>query len=190
MTYPPRRPGPYGPTGSYGPGGSAPDPYGPPPGYRPPYSYVGPPPPPRRRTGLVVGIVIAVLVLIGAGAGAYYLFFRASDTQTGANATPQQVASGFAHAYTSLAHTLSADDLARVDGYLCAKDQGAMRVIYDHQKNTNSTDRSFSMRASQVSVQGVTGTFQIVVTASGGASEPRRGKLVRQDQRWLVCDTV
>jgi hypothetical protein len=139
----------------------------------------------------VIGIVIAVVVLVGAGTGAYYLFFRHGDSPAGtANATPQQVVSGFAQAYTSLAHTLATDDLAKVDSYLCAADQSAMQVIYQHQKGTNSTDASFSMRTSDVSVQGAKGTFLIVISDVGGASAPRQGNLVRQNQRWLVCHTV
>jgi hypothetical protein len=180
MAYPPQQPGSYG---SYDPGGSAP--YGAP----PPLGYVGPPPP-RRRTGLVVGIVIGAVVLIGAGTGAYYLFFRADTGRPGADATPAQVVSGFAQSYTSLAHTLSTDDLARVRTFLCAKDQDAVQVIYDHQKGANGVDASFSMRASGVTVKGDGGTFVIVIDDRGRASAPHRGNLVRQNQRWLVCDTL
>jgi hypothetical protein len=65
-----------------------------------------------------------------------------------------------------------------------------MQVIYDHQKSTNSTDKSFSMRTSGLTIAGAKGTFQIVVIEQGSKSEPRQGSLVRQNQRWLVCDTV
>lgn len=189
MTYPPQQPGagPYGPPpGPYGPQGQ-PGQYGPP----SPYGYVGPPPPPsRRRTGLVVGAAIGVLVLVGAGVGAYYLFLRPNNAQAGGNASPQQVVAGFAQSYTSLAHTLSTDDLARVKGYLCTTDQQAMQVIYDHQKALHDTDRSFAMRASDARVTGTQGTFMIVIVDRGTSSRPRVGKLVRQSQGWLVCDTV
>jgi hypothetical protein len=139
---------------------------------------------------LVVGIVLAVVVLVGAGIGAYYVFFRSGGQQSVANSDPQEVVSGFAAAYTSLAHTLSSADLARVKGYLCTADQQAMQVIYDHQKSLNSTDRSFSMRTSGLATDGDRGTFQFVITDQGTASRPRTGKLVRQNQSWLVCDTV
>lgn len=177
MAYPPQQPGSYG---SYDPGGPAADGS---------LGYVGPPRP-RRRTGLVAGIVIGAVVLIGAGTGAYYLFFRTGTGQPGADATPAQVVSGFAQSYTSLAHTLSADDLARVRTFLCAKDQEAVQVIYDHQKGTNGADTSFSMRASGVTVKGDAGTFVIVIDDRGRTSAPHRGSLVRQNQRWLVCDTL
>lgn len=134
--------------------------------------------------------MIAVVVLIGAGIGAYYVFFHEGDQQAAANTSPQQVVSGFAQAYTSLAHTLSANDLAKVKGYLCAADQQAMQVIYDHQKSLNSTDSSFSMRTSGLAIGGERGTFQFVIVEQGTASPPRVGTLVRQNQSWLVCDTV
>jgi hypothetical protein len=138
---------------------------------------------------LVVGIAIGAVVLIGAGIGAYYVFFHKTQ-QPAANANPQQVVVGFAQAYTSLAHTLSPDDLAKVKGYLCATDQQAMQVIYDHQKSGNSADTSFSIRTSGVAVSGEHGTFQFVIVEAGTASPPRVGTLVRQNQSWLVCDTV
>jgi len=139
---------------------------------------------------LVVGTVIAVLVLVGAGTGAYLVFFRPSGTAAAGNTDPQQVVAGFAQSYTSLAHTLSTDDLARVKGYLCPTDQQAMQVIYDHQKALHNTDSSFSMRASDARVAGSQGTFQIVITDRGTSSRAHVGKLVRQNQDWLVCDTV
>lgn len=134
--------------------------------------------------------MVAVLVLIGAGIGAYLVFFRPTGAQAAGNTDPQQVVAGFAQSYTSLAHTLSTGDLARVKGYLCTSDQQAMQVIYDHQKALNDTDRSFSMRASDTRVTGTQGTFTIVITDQGTSSRPRVGKLVRQNQGWLVCDTV
>lgn len=134
--------------------------------------------------------MIAVVLLIGVGIGAYYVFFHKGDERAAANGSPQEVVRGFASAYTSLAHTLSAADLARVKSYLCATDQQAMQVIYDHQKSLNSTDRSFSMRTSGLATDGTRGTFQFVITDQGTASRPRTGKLVRQNQSWLVCDTV
>lgn len=138
----------------------------------------------------MLAAAIGVLVLVGAGVGAYYLFFRPGAGQAGGNTNPQQVVSGFAQSYTSLAHTLSTDDLARVKGYLCSGDQQAMQVIYDHQKALHSTDNSFSMHASDPKITGTHGTFVIVITDQGSSSRPRVGQLVRQDQGWLVCDTV
>jgi hypothetical protein len=139
---------------------------------------------------LVVGIVLGVVVLIGAGIGAYYVFFHKGGQQAIANASPQQVVIGFARAYTSLAHTLSPGDLAKVNGYLCAADQQAMQVIYDHQRSGNSADSSFSIRTSGLTVDGERGTFRFVTVEAGTASSPRVGTLVRQNQSWLVCDTV
>src|SRR6266702_7182328 len=189
MTYPPQQPQPHGPQGPYGP--PNPNPYGPPPqgpygqqqpmpygqqqsygqqqlyGQPPPYGYVGPPgygQPPKKRTGLVVGIVIAVVVAIGAGIGAYFVFFHnGGNGRNSANATPQQVITGFAQSYTSLAHTLSTDDLARVKTYLCAKDQTAVQAIYDHEKAANGADQTFVMTASGAATTGNAGTFTVVI---------------------------
>ncbi|HEX4701346.1 MAG TPA: hypothetical protein VH352_04390 [Pseudonocardiaceae bacterium] len=196
MTYPPQPPGP-------GPG-----PYGPPPGQADPFGqqsfaqqqyeqqmpggYVGSPgygQPPKKRTGLVVGIVIAVVVLVGAGVGGYFLFFHKNTAGT-ANATPQQVVSGFAQSYTSLAHTLSIDDLAKVKTYLCAKDQDAVQAIFDHEKGTNGKDTSFSMRADRVTTTGDGGTFMLTISEAGNTSPPHKGTLVRQNAQWLVCNTL
>jgi hypothetical protein len=184
MTYPPQQPGPYGPPGQV-------DPYGPF-GQQMPGGYVGPPgygQSPKKRTGLVVGIVIAVVVLVGAGIGGYYLFFRKAGADN-ANATPQQVVSGFAQSYTSLAHTLSTDDLARVKTYLCAKDQDAVQAIFDHEKSTNGKDTSFSMRADSVTTTGDSGTFMLTISEAGTTSPPHKGTLVRQNAQWLVCNTL
>ena len=81
--YPPAlgqpQPGPYGPP----PGGPTPPPYRPPVGPpAPPAGWAPPPDRPRRRTGLVVGaIVAAVLILAGLVAAALLLFgARTIDT--------------------------------------------------------------------------------------------------------------
>jgi hypothetical protein len=171
-------------------------PYGQPPPYgyaEPPPGYVGPPgygPPQRkRRTGLVVGVVLAVVVLIGAGIGAYFVFFHQSG-QNSANATPQQVVTGFAQSYTSLAHSLSTDDLAKVKSYLCATDQTAVQAIYDHEKSANGADKTFTMTASGAATSGTTGSFTLKITDHGNQPEPHKGGLVRQNSRWLVCNTL
>jgi Tfp pilus assembly protein PilE len=173
-------PGGYaGPPGSYGgqQGG-----YVGPPGY-------GPPPQPRKRTGLVVGVVIGVLVLVGAGIGAYFVFFAKSG-QNSANATPQQVVTGFAQSYTSLAHSLSTDDLTKVKSYLCATDQTAVQAIYDHEKSANGADKTFTMTASNAATTGTTGSFTLVITDHGNKPESHKGNLVRQNSQWLVCNTL
>ena len=170
-------------------------PYGQPPpyGYGEPPGYVGPPgygPPQRKkRTGLVIGVVIGVIVLVGAGIGAYFVFFHQSG-QNSANATPQQVVTGFAQSYTSLAHSLSTDDLTKVKSYLCATDQTAVQAVYDHEKSANGADRTFTMTASGATTTGTTGSFTLVITDHGNQPESHKGGLVRQNSRWLVCNTL
>jgi hypothetical protein len=177
--------------------------YGQPPSYEPPpsyqqpqpYGYVGPPgygqPPRKKRTGLIVGIVIAVVVLIGGGIGAYFVFFvKGGNGQNSANATPEQVVAGFAQSYTSLAHSLSADDLAKVKSYLCAKDQAAVQAIYDHEKNANGADKTFTMTASGAATTGTTGTFSLMITDHGNQPVSHKGRMVRQNSQWLVCNTL
>jgi hypothetical protein len=163
-------------------------------GQPPPYGYVGPPgygPPPKKRTGLVVGVVIAVLVAIGAGVGAYLVFFHhGGNGQNSANATPQQVATGFAQSYTSLAHSRSTDDLAKVKTYLCAKDQTAVQAIYDHEKAVNGADQTFTMTASAAATTGTTGTFTVMIKDHSNQPVSHKGSLLRQNSRWLVCDTL
>lgn len=217
---PQQQPGPYGPQGPYGPPspnlygppqGQAGPPYGPPgqpvaygqpPPYGQPqsyeqpqpYGYVGPPgygQPPKKRTGLIVGIVIAVVVLVGVGVGAYFAFFaKAGNGQNSANATPQQVVAGFAQSYTSLAHSLSTDDLAKVKSYLCAKDQAAVQAIYDHEKSSNGADKTFTMTASGTATTGTTGTFTLVIIDHGNQPQSHKGSMVRQNSQWLVCNTL
>ncbi|HEY3609504.1 MAG TPA: hypothetical protein VGL06_18525 [Pseudonocardiaceae bacterium] len=160
-----------------------------------PYGYVGPPgygqPTRKKRTGLIVGIVIAVVVLIGGGIGAYFVFFANSGNgQNSANATPQQVVAGFAQSYTSLAHSLSTDDLAKVKSYLCAKDQAAVQAIYDHEKSANGADKTFTMTASGAATTGTTGTFTLVITDHGNQPVSHKGSMVRQNSQWLVCNTL
>jgi hypothetical protein len=205
--YGPPNPNPYGPPPQGPYGSQQPTPYGqPPPGQQPPYGqppygqqpppygYVGPPgygQPPKKRTGLVVGIVIAVVVAIGAGIGAYFVFFHnGGNGRNSANATPQQVATGFAQSYTSLAHTLSTDDLAKVKTYLCAKDQTAVQAIYDHEKAANGADQTFVMTASGAATTGNTGTFTVVIKDRSNQPVSHKGSLVRQNSQWLVCNTL
>ncbi|MEU1331604.1 hypothetical protein [Streptomyces sp. NPDC005865] len=70
----PQQPGPYG-SGQPGPYGQPPQsPYG-----QQPYGQVPPPPPGppaggRKKTGLVIGVVVAVLAVAGIGFGAYAAF--------------------------------------------------------------------------------------------------------------------
>ena len=89
-------------------------PYGPPPG-QPPYPTMqypigqgpyGPqlPQPKRKRTGLVVGVVVAVVVLAAGGVGTWFAFGRASSTGA---ASPQAAA-------TKLVADVSNDDVLGV----------------------------------------------------------------------------
>jgi hypothetical protein len=145
-------------------------------------------PPPKRRTGLIVGIVIAVVVAVGAGTGAYLLFFHKSGTEA---LSPDDVVSGFAQSYTALAHSMSAGDLTKAKVYLCAKDQTALQGIYDREKRGGGADASFSLaKSGAVTTNGTTGTFTLVVKDRGSAPETQKGSLVKQDDKWLVCNTL
>ncbi|HVV23241.1 MAG TPA: hypothetical protein VHF06_27660 [Pseudonocardiaceae bacterium] len=189
---------PYGQPGQYPQYGlppgqfGQPDPYGQPPpgtpGYLPP-GYVpmdaqGGGPPRRSRTGLIIGLVVA-LVVVGAGIGAYFLFFTKSDQQEA-----DDVVTGFAQSYTSLAHSMSTGDLAKVKTYLCTKDQQAVQSIYDDEKQNGGADTSFSMTTSNTMVTGGTGTFNVVIKDKDGSPQTHKGKLVKQNDKWLVCDTL
>jgi hypothetical protein len=184
---------PYGRPGQFG----QPQPFAAPPidlaaqqpGYLPPgYRAADELPPPRRRTGLVVGLVIAVVVAVGAGTGAYLLLFHKSGTEA---LSPDDVVSGFAQSYTSLAHSMSPGDLSKAKVYLCAKDQTALQGIYDRERQGGGADASFSLaKAGAVTTKGNAGTFTLVVKDKGAAPETQKGSLVRQGDQWLVCDTL
>lgn len=167
MTPPPQQPGSYEPPDPFGPG---------------PFDHSGHVRP-RRATGRIVGFVVAIIVAMGAGIGGYLLFFR-TDTLSA-----NQVASGFAHSFTSLAHSMSAGDLTQVDTFLCARDRKAVQSIYQRQQAKGGPDRSFSMVASGVRTNGEIGSFTILVTDQG-ATRKEPGNLVRQQDKWVVCDTV
>ena len=68
-------------------------PYGQPmgPGYGQP-AYWEPPKPPKRRTGLIIGLIVALVVLAGGGAGAWYAFNRTAAAGSTGSATPQAAA--------------------------------------------------------------------------------------------------
>lgn len=215
MSQPPPQPGPYGPPPDYGQPGYGPDygqgygqqpgygqqaPYGQPgygpagygqpeqfgpPGYPQGFRPVDQERPTKRRTGLVVGLIAAVVVLVGTGVGVYFLFFHKNDTQV-ADGT----VTGFAQAYTSLAHTMSAGDLAKVKGYLCTRDQQAVQSIYDNEKNTGGADSSFSLTTSNTKTTGDTGTFSLTIRDRNSQPRTDKGNLVKQNGSWLVCDTL
>jgi hypothetical protein len=218
MSQPPQQPGPFGQPDPYGqpnpyqqpqqprfPEQQYPHQYAPPgqfpqqpgqfgaqpaafgtPGYLPPeYRQADQLPPPSRRTGRIVGLVIAIVVAIGVGTGAYFVFFRGS-----AEASPDQVVSGFANSYTTLAHTMSATDLAKVKTFLCAKDQVAMQGIYDHEKASGGADSSFSLTASGIRTNGNLGSFTLKISDRGAKPETDKGNLIKQNDQWLVCDTL
>ncbi|HEX5404664.1 MAG TPA: hypothetical protein VFX16_20435 [Pseudonocardiaceae bacterium] len=156
------------------------------PGYLPPeYRQADQLPMPTRHNGRVVGFVIAIVVAIGLGTGAYFVFFRGA-----AQASPDQVVSGFAHSYTTLAHTMSANDLAKVKTYLCPKDQTAVQSIYDREKATGGADSSFSLSASGTKTNGNLGSFNLVIQDKGAQPQTDKGSLVKQNDQWLVCDTL
>lgn len=152
MTYPPQPPDPYGqqPWGRPGPQGPPGGGYGggrhsggypqQPGGYPPPSGaypqqqpggwqqpgYLGgePPEPPRKRTGLIVGIVVAALLLIGAVAVTGFWkpgFFLADDKSTSESKPTQpatQPPTGTAEPTTEPAQTGdngSSDDAAQVE---------------------------------------------------------------------------
>jgi hypothetical protein len=152
-----------------------------PPGFRPADEQQ---PPKRRRTGLIVTLVV-VLVAVGAGIGAYYLFFHKSDQQVA-----DQVVSGFAQSYTSLAHSMSAGDLAKVKTYLCAKDQQAVQTIYDSERQTGGADATFSLTTTGTRTSGSTGSFSLVIKDKNSPPVSHRGSLVKQGSQWLVCNTL
>jgi hypothetical protein len=133
----------------------------------------------------VIGVVVAVVVLIGAGVGGYVVFFHKSDAQVA-----DEVVTGFAQAYTSLAHTMSAADLAKVKGYLCTRDQQAVQSIYDNEKNTGGTDSSFSLTTSNTTTNGAAGTFSLTIRDRDAKPTTNKGNLVKQNGTWLVCDTL
>jgi hypothetical protein len=100
------------------------------------------------------------------------------------------VVTGFTNSYTSLAHSMSATDLSKVKGFLCTKDQQAVQAIYDHEKSSGGADSGFSMKASGVATKGDAGSFNLILTDNGSASQSHKGSLVRQNSQWLVCDTL
>lgn len=159
--------------------------YGAPPGYPPPgFRPVGEEQPKRRRTGLIVTLVI-VLVAVGAGIGGYFVFFHKSDQEVATEAV-----SGFAQAYTSLAHSMSASDLAKVKTYLCAKDQQAVQSIYESEKQNGGADATFSLTTTGTTTTGNTGTFSLTIKDKDSPPQSHKGNLVKQGDQWLVCNTL
>lgn len=105
MTYPPQNPGPYG-TNPYGeqqpqqppggwqqqqPGGWQQQPQQQP-GYgygqQPTQGFGGYPPQPPKRTGLIVGLVVAGVLVVGGGATAIVLLSNSSSSDSGSSAGP------------------------------------------------------------------------------------------------------
>ncbi len=129
--------------------------------------------------------LLVVVLAIGAGIGGYFVFFHKSDQQTA-----DQVVSGFATAYTSLAHSMSPGDLAKVKTYLCTKDQQAVQTIYDNEKQAGGADATFSLTASGTKTNGNVGTFSLVITDKTAQPQKHSGNLVKQGDAWLVCDTL
>jgi hypothetical protein len=186
----PGQPGQPGQFGQPGPFGAQPGGFGEQqPGYLPPgYRSADELPPPRRKSGRIVALVIAVVVAVGVGTGAYLLFFHKSGTEA---LSPDDVVTGFAQSYTSLAHSMSAGDLTKAKVYLCAKDQTALQGIYDREKQGGGADSSFSLaKSGAVTTNGSTGSFTLVVKDKGAAPETQKGSLVKQGDKWLVCDTL
>jgi hypothetical protein len=183
----PGQPGQFGQPGPFGaqPGGFGEQQ----PGYLPPgYRSADELPPTRRKSGRIVALVIAVVVAVGVGTGAYLLFFHKSGTEA---LSPDDVVTGFAQSYTSLAHSMSAGDLTKAKVYLCAKDQTALQGIYDREKQGGGADSSFSLaKSGAVTTNGSTGSFTLVVKDKGAAPETQKGSLVKQGDTWLVCDTL
>jgi hypothetical protein len=85
---------------------------------------------------------------------------------------------------------MSSDDLAKVKPYLCVKDQQALQGIYEHEKANGGADKSFSLTTSGTSTSGDKGTFTLVIKDEGAAPQTDKGSLVRQNDQWLVCDTL
>jgi hypothetical protein len=151
-----------------------------PPGFRP----VDAESPKPKRKGLIISLVI-VLVAIGVGIGAYFVFFHKSDQQTA-----DEVVTGFAQAYTSLAHSMSTSDLAKVKTYLCAKDQQAVQAIYNNEKQSGGADSTFSLTTSGTRTSGTVGSFSLTIRDKNSPPQSHEGGLVKQGDQWLVCDTL
>lgn len=137
-----------------------------------------------RRRGRLIGVAIAAVAAIGVGTGAYFVFWHQGAVP------PDQVASGFAQSYTSLAHSMSAADLAKVKTYLCTSDQQAVDAIYQRAKTGHGTDASFTMTASNTRTNGDAGSFTLTIVDQGAAPVNGTGNLVRQQNQWLVCHTM
>src|SRR5205823_4282350 len=118
-----------------------------------------------------------------------FLFFHHPAAQSTSGQTPAQVATNFAQAYTALAHTLSAADLAKTKQFLCSEDQTRLQSLYDLQKRSGHGDNTLSLKVSNVTTNGTQGTFQLTVV-DGGQTTHRSGNLVNNSSRWLVCNTL
>ena len=188
----PGQTGPYGypPQGQPGPGGPQ-GPYGPPPGYD---GYGTPPGGPKKRTGLIIGIIVAVVVLIGGGIGAYFLFSGSSP-----DSIAQRAAQLMSESYGKDVTEYPIDQFR--EG-LCVKDIEALQKRVDSEKKRKETNtRTTTPRSStattakfvvkEVKAEGETGKVTFERTLSRTGSEDKKQDftydLVTEDGDWKIC---
>ncbi|RZS43457.1 hypothetical protein EV193_102437 [Herbihabitans rhizosphaerae] len=211
MTYPPQQPGPYGQQpdpygqqGQYGPpSGSFPQQQGyPQQGYPQQgggYPPMGPPPQ-KRNTGVIVTIaVVAVLLLGGGGVGLWLLLKDDDGGGSGAVDTsdPKSVAEKWAkiNEASENGNSVTAVPRAEIKAIICSADQSDFDKEYDTAERRAQTrpptpeTRPYTYRASDVQVNGDTGTFRLSYDRQGSTSS--RGKTVplrKEDGGWKVCN--
>ncbi|SDM20280.1 Rv0361 family membrane protein [Allokutzneria albata] len=188
----PGQPGPYGypPQGQPGPGGPQ-GPYGPPPGYE---GYGTPPGSPKKRTGLIIGIIVAVVVLVGGGIGAYFLFSGSS---------PDAIAQRAAQLMTeSFGKNVTEYPIEQFREGLCAKDMEVLQSSLEkEQKRQQTNTRTTTPRSTtastarfvvkEVKVEGESGKAVIERTLSREGSEDKKQDytydLLTENGDWKIC---
>jgi hypothetical protein len=124
-------------------------------------------PPPKKRTGLIVGIVIAVVVLAGVGTGLYFLLGGKSDNAAGggSGASDQTTPQGTANL---LVGRLNAKDVPGVQSLTCTDYRDQVQGMLQNYDPRMATDADPQVQAIKVTyaVTGVNATSDTAATAA------------------------
>ncbi|MGW5388300.1 Rv0361 family membrane protein [Nocardia sp. NPDC003963] len=159
---------------------------------QPPADPTGPQPPRKRRTGLIVGAVVAVLVVVAAIAAVSVLTLQG---RTPLSSDDQQVEASLREFY----NTLSDDGFAAATQLACKADRDEFDAMSDAEKS-EAEKLGFKVAIDSVDNIVVTGDRakaeikgKFSLSAPGGEDEQMddssEENLVKEDDEWRVCSS-